>query len=223
MRTSFKRAAVILSVSSALLLSGCSSEKEPTAVAVTQAMPVPSPSWTPPPAGMWTESDLAEGREVPPEEMDRLRPLPEVPKEPDTITHNTEQGAKDAALYFAQVVFAAVAHADATLIEPLLYEYCDNCSDVYEAIKSWSNGDRRFRSRLPEFSITESEPGAGDVPYYVVGVRVSRHAPVELSKSTNVIEKIENVGSVKWFTVQYLDGKWRPFEMSLNEKPDYEE
>ncbi len=210
-------------VSSALLLSGCGGDKEPAAVAVTQAMPVPSPSWTPPPAGMWTESDLAEGREVPPEEMDRLRPLPEVPEEPETITHNTEQGAKDAVVYFARLASASIAHADVELLGPLMNDSCSNCSDVYEALKTFSNSSQRFRCKPGNISIKESEVGPGDILFYVMRVGYQKNECVELDSKTGVIQnnQVDDSGD-RWFAVQYIDGEWRPLLISLTEKPDYE-
>ncbi len=207
-------------VGSALVLSGCGADKEPAAVAVTPGAPVPSPSWTPPPAGMWTESDLAEGREVPPEEMDRLRPLPEVPEEPETITHNTERGAKDAALYFARLISISMERGETEHIEALVADTCHNCSNLDKAMKELAESTRLPRCKGHDFSVTDVVPGTGEIPYYDLEVLRETHSCVEFIHSKNIVDdKVDKTVKKNWYTVRYIDGKWTPYDLSLGGKP----
>ncbi|MDO4606845.1 MAG: DUF6318 family protein [Bowdeniella nasicola] len=210
-------------VGSAVLLSGCGGDKEPAAVAVTPGAPVPSPSWTPPPAGMWTESDLAEGREVPPEEMDRLRPVIEIPQEPATMTHNTEQGAKDAAEYLAWTVAASVERGDPSLLEEYVSDSCMNCASVHEVVKRIAESPQRARCGKHSISVGKVVAGTGEVPFYDVEIKDEDKACLSFNLDNNLVEKEypdEMVSS--WYVVQYLDGKWVPYNISLTERPVYE-
>ena len=211
-------------VGSALVLSGCGADKEPAAVAVTPGAPVPSPSWTPPPAGMWTESDLAEGRKVPPEEMDRLRPLPEVPEEPETITHNTEQGAKDAAMYVADLYAAAAQHLDPNLVAVFDDPSCKNCADLRESIVAAKHEIPMPRCLQAAYEIAEIYEIPAEVPFYQIALRVpeSNCYGYDLEKSV-IKSHIASNEKLLWWEMQYVDGKWRPYYVALNGRVNYEE
>lgn len=206
----------------ALVLSGCGSEKEPAAVAVTPGTPVPSPSWTPPPAGMWTESDLAEGREVPPEEMDRLRPVIETPEEPETITHNTEKGAKDTVEFLAQLIVAANERGEPELLDKYMTDTCFNCKELYNSISRTAAKSTRARCRSHSIRTSKIEEGQGEVPYYELEVAHADRTCLSFDSNSNVIKQEHADEEDKlWYVVQYLDGKWTPYLLSMTEKPDY--
>ncbi|WP_143180384.1 hypothetical protein [Bowdeniella nasicola] len=152
--------ASIVCAAAALALSACSGKSasgSPTtpspavsASASESAEPTPAP-------GEWTLDDLNVGAKVPKQDLERLFPKWEVPEPPATLTEFSEQGAKDAALYYDCLLDAALYNGAPELIDTIDGWECESCPamrDLFfqraeaDAIRPRSHSKARLSLRI---------------------------------------------------------------------------
>lgn len=212
-----------LALATVLALSACSTSEPadpPTsATSHTAGATSPSPSESTPVPGEWALEDLKVGAKVPKEDLERLFPAWDKPTPPATLTENSEQGAKDAAVYFSEIVEYATMTQDVTPINEIDSELCQNCDALRASIKA-SRTKQFFRTK-PEFL-----PVSATLDPEIDGlydVRVQSHVDmyVRLDASLTSVEKVGSSGTdeVEDSEVsQYIafeDGRWQPLGLNL--------
>lgn len=165
-------------------------------------------------------NDLEVGREVPSEELERLMPPLEIPDEPATIEQATEQGAKDAALYFAQLSQVAHQRRSSEALKSINWDQCGNCSALMEAIDSPGASSAVYSKSLQKH-VVEIERYPDTYPVYRARVDTSWARLVLVDLETNKIEINDSaVDSQLYYGVTFYDGRWRPLYMNMTEEPE---
>lgn len=165
-------------------------------------------------------NDLEVGRVVPQEELERLMPLSDVPEEPVTIEQATEQGAKDATLYFAELSQIAHQKRSSDVLKRIDWPLCRNCSDLMAAA---DNPDRDFAVywEKPQLRIAEIEKYPDAYPFYRARVDISWKRLVTTDLQTDQIRSDKVPDDRKlYYGVTFYDGRWRPVYMNSKKGPD---
>ena len=208
-----------LALAAALALSACSTSEPaapPTsASSSTTGATSPSPSESTPAPGEWTLDDLKVGAQVPKEDLERLFPKWDKPTPPATLTEKSEQGAKDAAVYFAAVVDYASSVREIEPINSIDSEYCGNCDDVRDAITRSNNEEIWWTEPTIVAESTEIDPNNERITE--VKVRLERNTGIVLDTTVSRIDEVSRSSSSPlYFYVSFLDGQWVPVFLNLD-------
>ena len=202
-----------------MALSACSTSEPadpPTsASSSTTGATSPSPSESTPAPGEWTLDDLKVGAQVPKEDLERLFPQWEKPTPPATLTEESEQGAKDAAVYFAAVVDYASSVREVEPINSIDSEYCGNCDDIRDAIKRSSN--KKVWWTEPTIFVDSTEIDPNNERITEVKVQLEREFGIVLDTAGSRIDEVaRSSSSPLYFYVSFLDGQWVPVLLNLD-------
>ena len=214
-----------LALATVLALSACSTSKladPPTsATSRTKGAASLSPSESSPAPGEWTLEDLKVGAKVPKEDLERLFPAWDKPIPPATLTEESEQGAKDAAVYFSEIVEYVAVTQDVTPINEIDSELCRNCDALRDSIKAGRT--KQFFRTKPEFlpvsaTLDPETDGLydGKVQSHVdVFVRLdTSHGAVEEVGSSGTNEANMKESEISHY-ITFYDGRWQPLGLNL--------
>ncbi|WP_250506915.1 DUF6318 family protein [Bowdeniella massiliensis] len=211
--------AATLALATVLVLSACSTSKPadpPTsATSHTAGAASPSPSESTPAPGEWTLEDLKVGATVPKEDLERLFPRWSKPTPPATLTENSEQGAKDAAVYFDALAKRAFQTRDVDLISRIDDGNCFNCDDVRTFIQVET--PRNVYSTPLENTEIVATQDIEDAVLYEVAITQDVAMSVQLDGHGDRIEEISEGGAVtSYYYVKFLDGRWSALYINLD-------
>lgn len=193
-----------------------------TSTTASAPSPTVSPTSTLPPPGHWTMKDLEVEREIPPEALEQLIPPLEVPDEPSSIEHATEQAAADAAVYFAELSQVSFQQQSSDVLDRIDWEYCVNCADLRQVLDE-SEFTTRVHWKRPQFEVEDIRKYQWQYPLYVARISFSWENAVYVDSKTNEIQDQRTTGATTWFFgVGFHDGRWRPIYMNLTEEPNIE-
>lgn len=167
--------------------------------------------------------DLEIGRVAPPEELEQLMPLSQPPEAPATMTQATEQGAKDAAVYFAEVSQFAFQQRSSQPLELLVRDQCQNCADLISTAKQSASLNKKIFWQNPKVSANELKIYPYEDPAYFVQIELESELMVTIDAGTHEIQKLDTNGpEILYFGVVYHDGQWKPWYMNLHTEPEYD-
>ncbi len=206
-------------LASALALSACTSgsQTEPPTSRPSTTTPTadPSPSESTPAPGEWTLDDLKVGAQVPKEDLERLFPAWDKPTPPATLTEKSEQGAKDAAVYFDALAKVAFKTNDVGLINEIDDGNCFNCDDVRKLIQRESP-QNVYSAPLENTEIVATQDTV-DAVLYEVAITQDVAMSVQLDSTGDRIAQIAKSNpATGYYYVKFLDGKWSALYINLD-------
>ena len=212
-------------LASALALSACTSgsETDPPTSRPSATTPTadPSSSESTPAPGEWTLDDLKVGAQVPKEDLERLFPAWDKPTPPATLTEESEQGAKDAAVYFSDIVEYAIATHDVTPMNEIDSEFCQNCDALRDLVKT-EETLRIFRTKAFVSAVeVKRDPEVPEILEITLDRNVDTYLKLDTARS--VIREIEHssgddlsAGDTVYQYVVFADGRWQPLFLNLD-------
>ncbi|WP_250506913.1 DUF6318 family protein [Bowdeniella massiliensis] len=213
-------------LASALALSACTSggQTDPPTSRPSTTTPTadPSSSESTPAPGEWTLDDLKVGAQVPKEDLERLFPAWDKPTPPATLTEESEQGAKDAAVYFSDIVEYAIATRDVTPINEIDSELCQNCDALRSLIKS--DQSKRFLRTKPSFVVISASKDPDVEGLYDIRLQSQVDMYVRLDASRTSVEKVGSSGTEEVEDseisqyIAFEEGRWQPLGLNLVEE-----
>ncbi|OKL53562.1 hypothetical protein BSZ39_08805 [Bowdeniella nasicola] len=150
--------------------------------------------------------DLKVGAKVPKEDLERLFPKWEVPEPPATLTEFSEQGAKDAAIYYDRLAEIAFQYDSPDLVNRIDTGACRDCDKLRNLI---SEG-RAKGYFLTAPSLEESSVKFDPEDERVAEVKmVQKFAYSIKSSASGMIESVHtDTNSTNYSFLIYLDGQW---------------
>ncbi|MDO5701675.1 MAG: DUF6318 family protein [Bowdeniella nasicola] len=147
--------------------------------------------------------------------MDRLFPVWDKPEPPATLTQPTEQGARDAAVYFAETLEYAYRARDEAALNDILTTDCIDCDWTRDLVRTDFS---RYREWVPlEATDIHSVDQAELV--YEVEVTTPNAYYVTLDKSQTQVYGSGIQGNVAtYYIVGYGDGRWVALSLALGER-----
>ncbi|OKL53271.1 hypothetical protein BSZ39_10315 [Bowdeniella nasicola] len=161
--------------------------------------------------------DLKVGAKVPKEDLERLFPKWEVPEPPATLTVLSEQGAKDAALYFDTLIDTSMAERKPDYFNRIDSGDCNNCDAVRAATTTAEN--KKWHYAPAEIHEVTADPAPRGNAY---GVKISRTNPLSIrlgDSDTTVKELLKDTDSTSYYVVGFIDGQWVPGFVKLDHLP----
>ncbi|MDO5701627.1 MAG: DUF6318 family protein [Bowdeniella nasicola] len=146
--------------------------------------------------------------------MDRLFPVWDKPEPPATLTQPTEQGARDAAVYFTDVFEYVHASRDIAALNAIDQEFCLSCADIREQLarprRRWgdhSPGQARAVHDTPELDNVFQVEVVGDpVEFVLLGAEADTIAVHRHSAADSM-----------FIVVSYEEGRWVPVALERDE------
>ncbi|SEA78937.1 hypothetical protein SAMN02910418_02422 [Bowdeniella nasicola] len=200
-----------LALAAAMALSACSTSEPadpPTsASSSTTGATSPSPSESTPAPGEWTLDDLKVGAQVPKEDLERLFPKWAKPTPPATLTEQSEQGAKDAAVYFDELVDLAFYSSNPSYINEIDDGHCENCEELRNGI----TGDTAIRVYALRPELEEISAHQMEDAEHAYEIRIGRKIPVGIDQdfATKKLTEINfDSRDEVYYYLLFADNRW---------------